>query len=74
MYAVRLGHDPDAIPLARELGAASAARGEWSCGVTGGGEAPGLMLGLSGIGALFLGLPEPHCFHLAGLPAPFADG
>jgi lantibiotic modifying enzyme len=78
LYAVRLGHDPDALPLARRLGAAlearARARGEWGCGVIGGGETPGLMLGLSGIGAVFLGLHDPHRFHPAGLPPPVADG
>ena len=71
LYAVRLDHDPESLALARKLGAALEARargqGEWACGVVGGGETPGLMLGLSGIGALFLGLHDPRRFHPAGL-------
>jgi lantibiotic modifying enzyme len=31
----------------------------WPCGVPGGGEAPGLMLGLAGIGYFFLRLDDP---------------
>jgi lantibiotic modifying enzyme len=78
LYAARLGHEPGALALARGLGAAlearALARGEWACGVVGGGETPGLMLGLSGIGALFLGLHDPHCFQPAGLPPSATDG
>lgn len=39
-------------------------RSQWPCGVPGGGETPGLMLGLAGIGLLFLRMssvdPQPH--------------
>lgn len=72
LYAARIGHDPDALPLARRLGDVLIGRaegqGEWAGGVVGGGETPGLMLGLSGIGALFLGLHNPGTFYPAGLP------
>lgn len=37
----------------------AAARQPWPCGVTGGGETPGLMLGLAGIGWFLLRLHDP---------------
>jgi lantibiotic modifying enzyme len=75
----RLGHDREALPLARRLGDAAIARArqhrEWLCGVVDGGETPGLMLGLAGIGLLFLGLHAPQRFRPVGLPcAPLQPG
>lgn len=32
----------------------------WSCGIAGGGESPGLMLGLAGVGATLLHLADPQ--------------
>jgi len=39
----------------------------WSCGVPGGDEAPGLMLGLAGIGSAYLRLHDPRAAPALGL-------
>ncbi|QDU66528.1 lanthionine synthetase LanC family protein [Engelhardtia mirabilis] len=53
--------DPrDGVSRFRTLGLTHEAEGRaWPCGVLGGGEAPGLMLGLAGIGHAFLRLADP---------------
>lgn len=60
------------LKLARHLGRVASDRaresGEWACGVPGGGESPGLMLGLSGIGMIYLGLHAPARAGSVGLP------
>jgi hypothetical protein len=48
-----------AAVAARGIAAARAAGGAWPCG-TGGGETPGLMLGLAGIGLFYLRLHAPR--------------
>lgn len=63
------------LALARRLGDQGIARAEaegdrWACGVPGGGEAPGLMLGLAGIGACYLRLHDPSLTPPVGLPPP----
>ncbi len=72
LYSGRLSHDEEALPLARRLGDAVVERarrqGEWMSGVANGGETPGLMLGVSGVGLLFLGLRAPDRFRPVGLP------
>lgn len=68
-----LGH-PDHLAAARRIGAVAlhdghGGRGPWRCGVPeGGGETPGLMLGLAGIGTTLLRLHDPR---LAPSPALF---
>jgi hypothetical protein len=69
-----LGH-PDHLSAARRIGAAALRDGDggagpWRCGVPqGGGETPGLMLGLAGIGATLLRLHDPR-----SLPSPLLYG
>jgi lantibiotic modifying enzyme len=51
----------DALSRFVQRGVEHGARGTpWPCGVLGGGEAPGLMLGLAGIGHTFLRLAVPE--------------
>ena len=69
----RLG-EPAHLAAARRLGerglADRAARGEWRCGVAGGGETPGLLLGLAGIGTTLLRLHDPAAAPSPALPGP----
>jgi lantibiotic modifying enzyme len=67
-----LGPD-DHLMLARELGErgiayAASNGGRWPCGIPGGGEAPGLMLGLAGIGAWYLRIHDPRSMPPIALP------
>lgn len=50
------------------LGGTDPAAGEIACGVPGGGETPGLMLGLAGVGATFLRLADPSSLPSPALP------
>jgi lantibiotic modifying enzyme len=47
--------------------AALSNNGRWSCGLDGGGETPGLMLGLAGIGMAYLRLAMPGRFSPAAI-------
>ena len=64
--------DPgDAVERFRALGTEVEAVGRtWACGVMGGGEAPGLMLGLAGIGHCFLRLADPQAYSSLLLVGP----
>jgi lantibiotic modifying enzyme len=59
------------LAAARRLGEhgllAAQATGAWRCGLPEGGEAPGLMLGLAGIGACQLRLAQPELMPQLGL-------
>ncbi|HEX6608579.1 MAG TPA: lanthionine synthetase LanC family protein, partial [Chloroflexia bacterium] len=57
--AVLAVDDVVAAVAARGVAAARAAGGTWPCG-TGGGETPGLLLGLAGIGLFYLRLHAPQ--------------
>ncbi len=72
IYSSQVRPDPEAIALARELGLAMRppANEEWKCGLVEGGETPGLMLGLAGIGRMYLGLSDPVRFRPSGLVLP----
>ena len=72
IYSAKIRHDPEALELAHDLGLvlAPAADEEWHCGVVGGGETPGLMLGLAGIGRMLLGLGAPDQYQPSGLVLP----
>lgn len=64
-YAHQVLGQPACLGLARRIGAASAAHavrhgGAWPCGVPGGGEHPGMMLGLAGVGLGYLRLADPR--------------
>ncbi len=50
------------------LNGTDAAAGDIACGVPGGGETPGLMLGLAGVGATFLRLADPSSLPSPALP------
>lgn len=50
------------------LGGTDATQGDIACGIPGGGEAPGLMLGLAGVGATFLRLADPSWLPSPALP------
>jgi lantibiotic modifying enzyme len=50
------------------LNGTDAALGDIACGVPGGGETPGLMLGLAGVGATFLRLADPGWLPSPALP------
>lgn len=52
----------------RALNGTDAALGGIPCGVPGGGEAPGLLLGLAGVGATFLRLADPSLLPSPALP------
>lgn len=62
--ASRVFDEPDHLALARQVGQLGLALyaepgAPWPCGVLGGGETPGLMLGLAGIGSFYLRLHDP---------------
>ncbi len=60
------GREPAAgAPASTAAGATPALPDELPCGVPGGGETPGLMLGLAGIGTMLLRLHDP-----AAIPSP----
>lgn len=75
LYSAQLRYDPEALDLARRLGLAMATPSdeEWPCGVVGGGETPGLMLGLAGIGQMYLGLSAPAGMQVSGLVLSTSD-
>ena len=78
LEAAQLIGGGDFHSLAEQTGRAAAAlyerqRMPWPCGVLGGGETPGLMLGLAGIGAHFLRLYNATCFPSPLLIAPVLD-
>jgi hypothetical protein len=65
LYAHRMTGQADYIRMASALalaGMQAVARenGVWRCGVLGGGEHPGAMLGLAGIGMEYLALADPR--------------
>lgn len=60
LWAAGLAGD-DEVPVAE-------AAGEIACGIPGGGEAPGLLVGLAGVGACFLRLADPTALPSPGLP------
>jgi lantibiotic modifying enzyme len=69
VYAARVFGDDSARLLAEQVGHAGVEQyrktfGPWPCGVLQGGETPGLLLGLAGIGHFYLRLHDP-----AGVPS-----
>jgi len=63
------------LDRAREIGRAGIARFEergrpWPCGIQGGGDAPGLMVGLAGIAWFLLRLHDPAAHPSVLLPVP----
>jgi lantibiotic modifying enzyme len=78
LEAEQLLGDGNYRALAEQTGRAAAElyeqqRMPWPCGVLGGGETPGLMLGLAGIGAYYLRLYNATCFVSPLLIAPVLD-
>lgn len=73
LFAYEVTGHQEHLRAARRIGdrgvALAAAQGDWPCGVPAGGEAPGLMLGLAGIGALYLRLFDPRSMPPLGLLA-----
>lgn len=72
LYASQVLHSGELLRRGRDVGffaaqVASREQGRWRCGILEGGETPGLMMGLAGIGSVFLQLAEPGRFPLPGL-------
>lgn len=76
LYANQVFHDLIYRDLAERVGRYGAdlyhaARAPWPCGVMGGGETPGLFLGLAGIGYFYLRLHQPDSVPPITIPLPF---
>jgi len=72
VFASQVLDNPVFSNRALDIGAIGAkvahhARGRWQCGIQDGGETPGLMLGLAGIGFSYLQLAAPDRFPQIGL-------
>lgn len=66
-FASRVLNEPRYQAVAEQVGMRgieqhSMSQAPWPCGVIGGGETPGLMLGLAGIGDFYLRLARPEMF------------
>lgn len=72
LYAAQVFKNREFIRRARDIGVFACRlnaeeAGRWRCGLHGGGEAPGLMMGLAGIGTVFLHLAAPGQIPIVGL-------
>jgi lantibiotic modifying enzyme len=75
LYADRILNTPGYRQLAEQAGCFGAERyhanqASWPCGVMGGGETPGLFLGLAGIGYFYLRLHQPDAVPPITIPLP----